>query len=199
MDEQPAPPSVTTTPQASASPATPGERRAQERRAEERRAEERHLETLAELAGTPTPAAAAARAAPTTKKPTPQALIGQANAQLDAIRQNAVNAETIKQLQKQVTLLEGQSKDAGIVLLATMTSLATAAFGLVAALAWNDAIQALFKAIFPSSLDAGGLVISAFVYALFVTIIAVVVIYQLGRLNSRFGKKSLIGGNGKEG
>lgn len=55
-------------------------------------------------------------------------------------------------------------------------SLATAGFGLVAALAWNEAIQALFRKFFP---DQGSLV-AKFVYALFVTVLVVIVTRRLG-------------------
>ncbi len=63
-----------------------------------------------------------------------------------------------------------------------MIVLATSAFGLVAALAWNSAIQELFKRVFgPSS----GL-ISMFVYAILVTVIAVMVTTRLSRMAERF-------------
>ena len=155
-------------------------------------------ETLAELARTPVPATAApatkagVKSGPSTKRPTPQSLVNQASAQVDALRQ----AETIKQLQKQVTLLEGQSRDAGKVFLATLTTLLTSAFGFVAALAWNDAIQALLSKAIP--IDRNGqqgwtLVIFAFGYALLITLIVVAAIYYLSRLNKRVGGHSLIG------
>lgn len=66
-----------------------------------------------------------------------------------------------------------------------MIVLATSAFGLVAALAWNSAIQELFKRVFgPSS----GL-ISMFVYAILVTVIAVMVTTRLSRMAERFNDK----------
>lgn len=65
-----------------------------------------------------------------------------------------------------------------------MTNLATAGFGLVAALAWNDAINSLFSVIFPKS----GSIIAQFVYALIITIIVVFVTIKLGKL-SNFSKK----------
>jgi ABC-type multidrug transport system fused ATPase/permease subunit len=113
---------------------------------------------------------------------------------MDLLRQ----AETIKQLQKQVTVLEGQSREAGKVFLATVTTLISSAFALVAALAWNDAIQALFKQVFvPGSDEAKTtswtLVATSFGYALLVTVIVVIVIYYLTRLSKRFGGTSLIG------
>ena len=59
--------------------------------------------------------------------------------------------------------------------------LMTAAFGLVAALAWNAAIQELFTAVFG---EAGNLV-AKFFYAIVVTVIVVLVTVRLGRLAER--------------
>ena len=62
--------------------------------------------------------------------------------------------------------------------------LMTAAFGLVAALAWNTAIQALFTSIFG---DAGDLA-AKFFYAIVVTLVVVFVTIRLGRLSERIKK-----------
>lgn len=67
------------------------------------------------------------------------------------------------------------------VYLQTMISLASAAFGVVAALAWNSAITALVKEIFGS----GAQIISLFVYAIIITVIAVIVMVNLGKLAER--------------
>ncbi|WP_445476112.1 DUF5654 family protein [Methanococcoides methylutens] len=60
-----------------------------------------------------------------------------------------------------------------------LASLITAAFGLVAALAWNDAIKALFQ-------EGGSLYFLAswgvWAYAIFVTILAVLFTIWIGRL-----------------
>jgi hypothetical protein len=64
---------------------------------------------------------------------------------------------------------------------ATMISLATAAFGVVAALAWNTAITKAFEATFGTTGTVGAL----FVYAVVATLIGVVVIVFLGRLAAR--------------
>jgi hypothetical protein len=74
-----------------------------------------------------------------------------------------------------------------------MTTLATSAFGLVAALAWNDAIKTIITQYIP---DGAGQILGSIIYAVIVTIIAVIIIYYLGRLNARWGKKSLIGSGG---
>jgi hypothetical protein len=62
-----------------------------------------------------------------------------------------------------------------------MIALASAAFGVVAALAWNSAITALVKQIF----GTGGQIVSLFIYAILVTILAVIVMVQLGKLAER--------------
>ena len=62
--------------------------------------------------------------------------------------------------------------------LETITALATTAFGLVAALAWNDAIQSIFKTYFG---EQQGLVAKLW-YALLVTLIVVLVTLWLGKL-----------------
>jgi hypothetical protein len=158
-------------------------------------------ETLAELAGQARPAtpAAAAAAAKKSKTPTPHQLVAQANSQLELLKQ----AEYIKQLQGQVKGLEKQSRDAGKVFLGTMTALISSAFALVAALAWNSAVQAAFDTYLKNT---SGSVFGKFFYALFITIIVVLVIYYLTRLNKSVGARSLLeeiphGGEGgkKEG
>lgn len=64
---------------------------------------------------------------------------------------------------------------------ATMISLASAAFGVVAALAWNSAITAVFTEAFGTAAKIWAL----FIYAVVVTIIGVLVIVVLGRLATR--------------
>jgi ABC-type uncharacterized transport system permease subunit len=59
-----------------------------------------------------------------------------------------------------------------------IAALLTAAFGLVAALAWNGAILAIFKAIFGTSETIGALL----VYAVVVTIIAVYATIKIGKI-----------------
>lgn len=62
-----------------------------------------------------------------------------------------------------------------------IAALATAAFGLVAALAWNQAIQKVFEHYFGPSGSIPGLLI----YALLVTLIAVTVTLWIGRVAGR--------------
>ncbi len=63
-----------------------------------------------------------------------------------------------------------------------MSSLMTAAFGLVAALAWNGAIQAIFSRYYAQPSEA---VLSQLIYAVVVTVIAVIVIMLVGRAAER--------------
>lgn len=65
--------------------------------------------------------------------------------------------------------------------LVTMISLASAALGMVAALAWNAAITELFK----QALGLAGGIIGLFVYAIVVTIVAVVVMVNLAKAAER--------------
>ncbi|MBT3985702.1 hypothetical protein HOD38_02635 [archaeon] len=67
-----------------------------------------------------------------------------------------------------------------------LAALLTAAFGLVAALAWNDTIKAIFAHFFDSTANIIGMII----YAIVVTIVAVVVIYYVGKAETKVnGKK----------
>jgi len=62
-----------------------------------------------------------------------------------------------------------------------IASLIIAAFGLVAALAWNGAIQAIFKEVFGT---AEGL-IPMLVYAVVVTIVAVVITIWIAKISGK--------------
>ena len=62
-----------------------------------------------------------------------------------------------------------------------IAALVTAAFGLVAALAWNDAIKAVFKEIFGKEDAVGPMLI----YAVIVTIIAVILTIIVARASAK--------------
>ena len=72
--------------------------------------------------------------------------------------------------------------------LATMISLASAAFGVTAALAWNAFITELVKTYLP---DQSGL-LGLLIYAVVITVLAVIVLMWLGRMAARAGGKSAI-------
>ena len=62
-----------------------------------------------------------------------------------------------------------------------IAALITAAFGLVAALAWNDAIKLLFKELFGTQEQVGPMII----YAIVVTVIAVILTIIVARAASK--------------
>ena len=62
-----------------------------------------------------------------------------------------------------------------------LSALMIAAFGLVAALAWNGAIQTIFKRIFGEA-DS---IIAMLYYAIIVTIIAVIVTIWVGKIEQK--------------
>ena len=65
----------------------------------------------------------------------------------------------------------------------TIITLVTTAFGLVAGLAWNDAIQKLIESV----MGAGDALSGLFIYAIVVTIIAVIVTIILARIAGKMG------------
>jgi len=64
-----------------------------------------------------------------------------------------------------------------IQLVETFATLMTAAFGMVAALAWNQAIKALIDEFF----DTGNTVVPLIIYAIVVTVVAVICILLIAR------------------
>lgn len=73
-------------------------------------------------------------------------------------------------MKKQAQEVKGQ-------VLQTIATLITTAFGLIAALAWNEAIRAIILQFLPKGSDLTGLLI----YAVLITIIAVVATIIIGR------------------
>lgn len=72
--------------------------------------------------------------------------------------------------------------------LTKIIDLATAGFGLVAALAWNDAIKAIFDAIFPKA----GNIAAQIIYALVITIIVVFITLRLGKILNLAKSKQIL-------
>ena len=70
-------------------------------------------------------------------------------------------------------------------LISQMLTLATAGFGLVAALAWNNLIQEFVGTYVKRWLPADGKLISLLIYAAIVTLLAVTVTYQLSKLKEK--------------
>ncbi len=72
------------------------------------------------------------------------------------------------------------------VVLQTMITLASASLGLVAALAWNEAIKATLAA-----LGLGDSLAGLYTYAILATVIAVVVLVALARAAARIGGEAV--------
>ena len=64
----------------------------------------------------------------------------------------------------------------------TMIALASACLGLVAALAWNEAIKATL-----ATLGLGDNLAGLYTYAILATVLAILVLSYLGRLSARIG------------
>jgi Na+/melibiose symporter-like transporter len=67
-----------------------------------------------------------------------------------------------------------------------LVTLSTSGFGLVAALAWNSLIQEFVNFYIKKWLPQGSGLISLFIYALIVTVLAVFITLQLSKLTERF-------------
>ena len=73
-------------------------------------------------------------------------------------------------------------------ILQSLITLASASLGLVAALAWNDAIKATIKKVFETDDSLAGL----YTYAIAATVIAVAVVLILARIAARIGGEAAI-------
>lgn len=67
----------------------------------------------------------------------------------------------------------------------TLLNLSTSAFGLVAALAWNEVIKELITSTIQPILGKSSGLLSLLVYAILVTFLAVLVTYNLSKLSER--------------
>lgn len=74
-----------------------------------------------------------------------------------------------------------KDKSLKLELVEKMTTLSTAGLGFVAGLAWNEAMQDLFQKLIPEQSS----LLAKFAYALFVTVLIVVVTVQLSRMADR--------------
>jgi len=77
-------------------------------------------------------------------------------------------------------------KNLKLEILNKMSDLVTAGFGLVAALAWNEAIKKLFQTIFGVQSN----IFAMFGYAIIITIIVVVVTMKIGKAISRLKEEA---------
>ncbi len=71
-----------------------------------------------------------------------------------------------------------------------MITLSTAGFGFVAALAWNNLIQEFVNTYIRRWLPGSGQIISLFLYAIIVTVLAVFVTLQLSKIVKKLEDKN---------
>ncbi len=70
-------------------------------------------------------------------------------------------------------------------LIQQLVTLSTSGFGLVAALAWNEAIQTFVQDYINAFLPELSGAIAKFLYALIITLLAVLITYQLSRVAAK--------------
>lgn len=88
--------------------------------------------------------------------------------------------------------LSGKKESLRRAIVKQMITLSTAGFGFVAALAWNNVIQEFVETVIKPYLPEAYGILSLFIYALIVTILAVAVTYNLTALEEKLEKKKKI-------
>jgi len=79
-------------------------------------------------------------------------------------------------------------KDLPQAIIEQMLTLSTSAFGLVAALAWNEVVKEFIKSYINPYLPQSANLISLLIYAFIVTTLAILVTLQLTRIQNRLKK-----------
>jgi len=104
----------------------------------------------------------------------------------------AIEPAAVDRMLRAQAVARAQAQAASTVVISTIVSLVTSAFGFVAALAWNSAIQLILqKHLNPTLAKFGfGPSVVLVVYALVVTLLAIIVVLVLNRVASRWVKKS---------
>lgn len=82
-----------------------------------------------------------------------------------------------------------QSKELAKAVIKQMIALSTAGFGLVAALAWNNVIQETVETYIKPYLAKGSGIVSLLVYAILITLLAVIVTYNLTKISEKLEQK----------
>lgn len=78
-----------------------------------------------------------------------------------------------------------QKRKLHVAILKQMLTLVTSGFGLVAALAWNSVIQEFVNTNIKPYVSRSGGFVSLLIYAVIITVLAVMVTYQLSKLLER--------------
>ena len=105
-----------------------------------------------------------------------------------------MDAASVEKVLKAQAIARAEAQAATTVIIATIVSLVTSAFSFIAALAWNTAIGDLLNKSVGSSflgvkLDQTG---KEFVYAIIVTVVAIIVTLVVNRFAGDIAKKSAI-------
>lgn len=105
-----------------------------------------------------------------------------------------MDAAAMEKVLKAQAIARAEAQAATTVIIATIVSLVTSAFSFVAALAWNDAIQGLLKnsvgdTVFGVKVGDTG---KAFIYAIIVTLLAIIVTLVVNRFAGDIAKKSAV-------
>ena len=106
----------------------------------------------------------------------------------------AVDPAVVEKMVRAQSAVRAQAQAATTVYLATMLSLASSAFGLIAALAWNSAIQRILQdningPLKTLNLPTGTILL---IYAVIVTLIGATVVIILSRMGRRLAVKSAL-------
>ena len=96
--------------------------------------------------------------------------------------------EKSKDKDKTKELTKAEEQKLHVYFVDKVITLMTGAMGLVAALAWNDAMRKLFERVFGTA--GSGDVTAMFIYAAIVTATVVIVTYRLTRFSERMKKKN---------
>lgn len=97
-------------------------------------------------------------------------------------------------MEERISKAKQEAKRLQIDVLKQMITLATSGFGLVAALAWNNVIQELVNNYIKKFLPEGSGITSLLIYAIIITIIAVLVTVQLSKILQQITKNDPING-----
>lgn len=84
---------------------------------------------------------------------------------------------------------KAEEKAFHVELISRMVLLSTSGFGLVAALAWNNVVQEFVNTYLKKWLPSGSGVLSLLIYAIIITVLAVLVTYELSKLQKRIEDK----------
>jgi len=78
-----------------------------------------------------------------------------------------------------------EKKKIQLEIVSQMITLSSSAFGLVAALAWNNVIQEFVNSFIKPLIGTNSGIISLLIYAILITVLAVLVTFQLSRLKEK--------------